>query len=207
MRPISLTAYYATSVVAAFLLIPAASYGADPAFAQVPAAGTLEVVAGQSLTMTIEGDISSSSSANPAVCSVAPIGDTKRQVSVIGLTPGMTSVTFTVTDIAPITYTIRVTADEDLQRRRLELAQQLMASIAVEYPSARVQLVVVPTGKLIMKGTVPDHATSRSILTIVTGDLFPEPSIVNELQIPCVPCQHPCVPCQQACYPQVRRCR
>jgi hypothetical protein len=174
----------------------ASAFADDPLFSVVTPAGNLEVAAGQSLSLAILGDILATTSANPDVCSVSVNGENKRQTTIIGLKPGATTVSFTIKDLAsPITYSVRIVEEQDLYTRRQELAAKLMMFIATAYPLAKVNLVVAPTGKLIARGTVPDHATAGSIIKVLTGDLFPENMIVNELGVPCVAIPCVTVPC------------
>jgi hypothetical protein len=173
----------------------------DTLVSVIDVTGHLEVAAGEAISLAVTGDVTSVSSADEKVAAVALSGSSKRVAVASGIVPGTTTITFAIDQVSkPVSYTIRVTPNMDARRRKQEIATELATFISLEYPSSKVTLTVAPTGKLLLRGEVPDQKTGANIVELIKGELFSVDQIVNEMRIPHQPCSSgPTCSCLNKC--------
>jgi len=107
--------------------------------------------------------------ADDSICSVNFYN--KRDVGLIGLNQGATTITFWFDDgqFRPRTFLVRVQPDPEVQKRRDEQYQMLEQILAQQFPNSKVRLKP-RANKLFVEGQAKDAEEAAQILSILRND-------------------------------------
>ncbi|MFO0900969.1 MAG: pilus assembly protein N-terminal domain-containing protein, partial [Pirellulales bacterium] len=129
----------------------------------------LTVTMRRSKLLRFPNDIFRVAVADPSICNVNLY--TKRDVGLIGLNQGATTVTFWFDDgqFQPRTFLVRVQPDPEVQKRREEQYQMLEQILAQQFPNSKVRLKP-RANKLFVEGQAKDSEEAAQILSILRND-------------------------------------
>jgi Flp pilus assembly secretin CpaC len=174
--------------------------GAEDAATLAPGAPSATTVyLGQAATFSVDANISEAIVADERVCSAKALaveGEPSRQVLLTGRAYGATTVCVFFKDPLKAPAIVRVAVETDAQR-----FASLEAAVAVEFPSAGVRLVAVPTSeKVIIKSNPVTAGEAAAIFGMVESASLKRAQIIDRMPRRC-PQAAPCCPkpcCRQS---------